>query len=319
MWATTSVAPTGLFHARLAEQGGDGQNPGQAQVLCGKAEYLANAPVNLGGREPRPEFADLAHGSAAIGNAESRRRRFAAWLATPAGTRLLASERPLVQEAVRRFHGDSLLWVGASAELVDTTWQCMVRARMFASLDVSEPALERSDEVNVVVVDPIELPFASGSIDGVVLHHAVDLVADRRGTLREVARVLKSGGRLVVVGFNPLSLWLLTKPLSALKDLRPVSVPRLADWLAVLGLTPDARTVYLNYRSALPVTLAGHGWRSASAWLNRFQPPVGGAYLLVATKQGHGFILQRRQQRQQGGELAPAALPNVTRGAHRVP
>ena len=47
-----------------------------------------------------------------------------------------------------------------------------------------------------VVVDPIDLPFASGSIDGVVLHHAVDLVADRRGTLREVARVLKSGGQV---------------------------------------------------------------------------------------------------------------------------
>ena len=250
----------------------------------------------------------------------------AKWLATPAGDRLLAVERPALQETVRRFLGDSLLWMGATADLVDTTAQCMVRARICTTYDTlgqgGASARESAEcdpadlaDVDLVVADTAELPFADASIDGVVLHHALDVVADRRGTVREAARVLKPGGRFVVVGFNPLSLWMLSKPLPAFRDLRPLSVPRLSEWLTVLGMTRDARTVYLNYRSALPMALAGDWWQTASAWVNRLQPPLGGAYILAATKRGHGYILQRRNQRQDGHELAPAVLPNATRQA----
>ena len=253
----------------------------------------------------------------------------ASWLATPAGGRLLAVERPALQETVRRFLGDSLLWMGATADLVDTTAQCMVRARICTTFDTwgrgATPAGEGTDcppaelaDVDLVVADTAELPFADASIDGVGLHHALDVVADRRGTVREAARVLKPGGRFVVVGFNPLSLWILSRPLPAFRDLRPLSVPRLSEWLTVLGMTRDARTVYLNYRSALPMALAGDRWQTASAWVNRLQPPLGGAYILAATKRGHGYILQRRNQHQDSRELSPAVLPNATRQAEWI-
>ena len=251
---------------------------------------------------------------------DSRRRRLANWLATPAGGRLLALERPALQEAVRRCLGDSLLWVGATADLVDTTAQCMVRARICTTYDNLGRAGPSSREseladmagVDLVVADTAELPFAGASLDGVVLHHALDVVADQHGTLREAARILKPGGRLVVVGFNPLSLWLLSKPLPAFRDLRPLSVPRLGEWLTVLGMSRDARTVYLNYRSALPIALTGDRWSTVSAWVNRLQPPLGGAYVLAATKRGHGYILQRRTRQHESRELAPAVLPNAS-------
>lgn len=231
-----------------------------------------------------------------------------------------------MQETVRRLLGDSLLWIGATADLVDTTAQCMVRARICTTSSTlgrgGPSARERAEcdpadvvDVDLVVADTAELPFADASIDGVVLHHALDVVADRRGTVREAARVLKPGGRLVVVGFNPLSLWLLSKPLPAFRDLRPLSVPRLSEWLTVLGMTRDTRTVYLNYRSALPMALAGDRWQTVSAWVNRSQPPLGGAYILAATKRGPAYILQSRNQRRDSRELAPAVLPNATRQA----
>ena len=273
--------------------------------------------MNQGGTEPRRESPAGAPG---IG-AEERRCRLADWLATPAGGRLLALERPAVQESVRRFLGDSLLWMGATADLVDTTAQCMVRARIVCTTygtsgrgRPSPRGSERADiaDANLVAADTAELPFAATSIDGVVLHHALDVVADQRGTLREAARVLKPGGRLVVVGFNPLSLWSLSKPLPAFRALRPLSIPRLVDWLTVLGMTRDARTVYLNYRSALPVAFAGDRWQTASAWVNQLQAPLGGAYVLAAAKRGPGYIVQRRSQRKDGRELAPAILPNAS-------
>ncbi|MDE0193736.1 MAG: class I SAM-dependent methyltransferase [Gammaproteobacteria bacterium] len=277
---------------------------------------MANANLNQGGTEPRRESPAGGHGR----YADERRRRLAGWLATPAGGRLLDLERPALAETARRFLGDSLLWIGATADLVGTTAQCMVRARICTTCGtimrdaLSARESDRADMagVDLVAADTAELPFAGASIDGVVLHHALDVAADRRGTLREAARILKPGGRLVVVGFNPLSLWLLSKPLPAFRDLRPLSVPRLGEWLTVLGMTRDAQTVYLNYRSALPVTLAGDRWQTASAWVNRLQPPLGGAYILAATKRGHGYILQDRNRRQHGRELAPAALPNAS-------
>ncbi len=230
----------------------------------------------------------------------------------------------MLQDTVRRFHGDSLLWIGATDDLVDTTAQCMVRARIcaaYGTMDRCALSVRRRDlagmaDVELVVADTAELPFAGSSIDGIVLHHALDVVPDRRGTLREAARVLKSGGRLVVVGFNPLSLWLLIKPMRAFRDLRPLSVPRLEEWLTVLGIARDTRAIYVNYRSALPLALSGDRWRSASAWVNRLQVPLGGAYVLAATKQGHGYVLQSRNRRPESRKLATAVLGNATRAAN---
>ena len=52
-----------------------------------------------------------------------------------------------------------------------------------------------------------ELPFASQSIDLVALPHVLEFTDDPHEVLREVARVLMPEGRLIITGFNPLSLW----------------------------------------------------------------------------------------------------------------
>jgi len=52
-----------------------------------------------------------------------------------------------------------------------------------------------------------ELPFASQSIDLLVLPHALEFADDPHHVLREVERVLMPEGQLVISGFNPISLW----------------------------------------------------------------------------------------------------------------
>jgi SAM-dependent methyltransferase len=51
------------------------------------------------------------------------------------------------------------------------------------------------------------LPFPSASIDVAVLPHTLEMSPDPHATLAEVARVLMPEGRVVIVGFNPMSLW----------------------------------------------------------------------------------------------------------------
>ena len=52
-----------------------------------------------------------------------------------------------------------------------------------------------------------ELPIATQSIDLVVLPHVLEFADEPHQILREVDRVLMPEGRLVIVGFNPWSLW----------------------------------------------------------------------------------------------------------------
>jgi len=52
-----------------------------------------------------------------------------------------------------------------------------------------------------------ELPFADGSVDRVVLTHALECSPHANRLMREVWRVLKDGGRLAVVAPNRRGLW----------------------------------------------------------------------------------------------------------------
>lgn len=240
---------------------------------------------------------------------EVPQRRLAAWFKTPGGARLLAAERSPLAKAVRLFHGDAMLWLGAPPGLIDVTSRCMVRLTVH-----NLPDADGAGTSSRIVADPMDLPLAAGSLDGVVLHHVLEATPDPRAVLREVTRALRPGGRLLVAGFNPLSLWSLARLRPALRGLKPVSTLRLNDWLAVLGFERSARTIHLHYRGALPFALTHDHWRRASTWLAKLQLPIGGVYLLAATKVGHGFIIERAERRRAHRALA-GALPSPARRA----
>lgn len=212
---------------------------------------------------------------------------FRLWLRSAAGRGLCERERPHIAQAVRRFHGESLLWVGPRCGLVSTTDRCMVRARFHAWSSSAGAPGGQAGGVSAVEADAARLPFPPNCFDSVVLHHALDVVADGRGALREVARVLPVGGRLLVVAFNPWSLWTVLRPWRPFRDMHPVSPPRLDDWLALLGFDCEDR-IHLSYRGVLPFTLEHRRWRRLSGALNSMQLPFGGVYLTVATRTGFG-------------------------------
>lgn len=88
------------------------------------------------------------------------------------------------------------------------------------------------------------LPFAADSTDLVVLMHTLSLSSNPHAVLREVDRILIPEGKLVIVEFNPISLWGLRKVLTLWQRKSPWSghyyaASRLRDWLHLLGFEQE--------------------------------------------------------------------------------
>src|SRR5690606_896366 len=104
--------------------------------------------------------------------------------------------------------------------------------------------------------------------------------------LREASRALISGGHLVILGFNPYSLWGLRRLLGRRQAPwfgRFISPRRIEDWLNLL----DFQIMSTQYSFFQP-PINHLGWLQALAFLNRWglraKLPMGAYYVVVAQK-----------------------------------
>lgn len=118
-------------------------------------------------------------------------------------------------------------------------------------------------------VDACNLPWSSGSVDALVLAHAMELSADPHALVRECVRVLSPRGQLVCLVFNPRAPWLLARGLrrrahAFLPRALPPRAARLSDWLQLFDFEI---TALWRYGPGWP--LFGHPWQGAAgrAWL----------------------------------------------------
>lgn len=87
---------------------------------------------------------------------------------------------------------------------------------------------------------PSLLPVASDSIDLVVLMHYLSNTNEPHAILREASRVLIPEGKLIIIEFNPLSLWGVRYFFQSWLEHVPwsghyYSARRLTDWMQLLG------------------------------------------------------------------------------------
>ena len=150
--------------------------------------------------------------------------------------------------------------------------------------------------------DPVALPFPDQSLDLVVLPHTLELSHDPHASLREVERVLVPEGRVIISGFNPMSLWgqrqqrarfvarfgLQTHFLPA--DVDFIGYWRLRDWLRLLSFEVEAGR-FGCYRPSVQ----SPQWLKRFAWMEkagaRWWPIFGAAYFLVGIKRVRGMRL----------------------------
>ena len=230
----------------------------------------------------------------------------ATWPDSSLGEWILSAEQPLLSDLVRRFHGDTLVWSGSVAAAADSVKRCMVRNCFYAGV----PGTQMHKEFAGFRGSLGALPLPDRSAEGFVLHHSLEAEADPRLALREVARVIAPGGRLLICAFNGFSLWGLRALYARLhedifSDTRFVNPLRLFDWLALLGFKLEGRACYLGF--GLPMSLGWHGSAGLRGWLNRVQPPTGGILIVSALKQARGASWVGSNGSLRRPRVAPAA------------
>lgn len=146
-----------------------------------------------------------------------------------------------------------------------------------------------------VLADLHYLPFASNSLDLVVLPHALEFDPHPHHVLREVERVLVPEGQVIITGFNPLSLWGLRRKCTRQDALPPwrghyLSVPRLKDWLALLGFEMQAGA-FGCYAPAVTQEKWLRRFHFMEAAGDRWWPIAGAVYIVQAVKRQHGMRL----------------------------
>jgi SAM-dependent methyltransferase len=256
----------------------------------------------------------------------------AQWLRTPAGRYLLAWEQAHLDRVVVDVFGFHAVQLGLRevdalrANRMPNRWVCA------DGIELSEPS---DDDLAVppaaiaLHADFDALPFDSQSLDLIVVPHALELARDPHLALREVDRVLRPEGRVVIVGFNPTSLWGLRQRVGrvcrgvGLGRRRSLFLPsggdfigyrRLRDWLRLLSFEVEAGR-FGCYRPPFSSDrwLARFGW--TERWGDRWWPVFGAVYALTAVKHVRGMRLVGLA-RNERAKAKPA--PAVVAHHHRV-
>jgi SAM-dependent methyltransferase len=205
------------------------------------------------------------------------------WLKTPLGQRLLDAEVELLQQILPHLFGYHLLQIGSVGQgrLLDSS-------RIMHRCVLSRHADLISHPYSSVYAIADALPIAHDSIDVVLLPHTLEFEDHPHEILREVERVLIPEGHIVILGFNPISLWGISRWFLTRRQTAPwcgrfLTILRLKDWLALLGFEvielqffffafPFHNDNLKNYTSSLE--------KIAARWAKN----LGVVYLLVAKK-----------------------------------
>lgn len=260
------------------------------------------------------------------------------WLKTPPGQYLLDWEQAQVDRAVFDIFGYHALQMGLPeldglrANRMPHRWLANDSLGDPEAVDIPPPRdpLITTQPLKVPVglrCDAEALPFPSNSLDLVVMPHTLELAGDPHGALSEASRVLMPEGRLVILGFNPASLWGLRQRLGRTRrglgfgDERLflpssgefIGYWRLRDWLKLLGFEIEVGR-FGCYRPPWNSDkwLERFGWMEP--WGERWWPVLGAVYFLVAVRRVRGMRLvgKLRKERVRAGP-APAVVANRRR------
>lgn len=203
------------------------------------------------------------------------------WFQTGIGRMLLASQRPVIEKKISRLFGFHQVELGVSHR-IPVGNPSNLGHKFFLS-----PNWQPELPENTVISSVDELALDHDSVDLAILHHTLDFSIDPHQTLREVSRILKSSGHLIIVGFNPISLWGLRRLFSRSRkspwNNRFLAGGRVEDWLNLLDFKVETPEYFFYHPPVSRSHVSGR-----FAWIERLlnsKVPLGAYYVIMAQKQ----------------------------------
>jgi SAM-dependent methyltransferase len=200
------------------------------------------------------------------------------WLQSPLGEALLQQESRVVEEALDGIFGEHCLQLGMWGE--NRTFMRFTRTQRCSVI------AETAEGTPAAVGEMHKLPVESDSIDAILLPHTLDFSDRPHEILREVDRVLRADGHIVILGFKPAGLWGLRRLVPG-AGMPPgadhlISERRMRDWLKLLDMRVRGSLSYF-FRWPLPRKKV----ISSQKWEQRGQvlwPELAACYMLTAQK-----------------------------------
>lgn len=201
------------------------------------------------------------------------------WYRGETGQYLLNELEQLVSPILSTTFGYYSLQIGCPLTAEQLQQNCRVKHH-FTLDDIAAPA-----EVHA---NPSMLPVATDSVDLVILMHHLSNTSEPHAVLREAFRILIPEGKLIIIDFNPLSLWGLRNFFQSWLEHVPFkghfyTAGRIDDWMRLLGFDQEGcyRAGYLPPLQRTSIT-RHLSWleKGTRSWL----PALGALNLLVYTK-----------------------------------
>ena len=204
----------------------------------------------------------------------------AEWFATPLGHYLLERELGYFDRTVSDIFGFHALQVG----LPECPFLSGSRVSTRITVDLEEPAQ--------VLADPHWLPFGENAFDLIVLPHTLEFTDEPHQLLREVHRVIRPEGQVVIAGFNPFSLFGAKRYFGRAQTMpwtgNFIALFRLKDWLSLLGFEVSGGQL-----DCYMPPFRQEKWLQRFSFFekagDRWWPIAGGVYFLRATKRVLGM------------------------------
>ncbi len=232
-----------------------------------------------------------------------------AWYMSETGQYLLGEIEAKLSPLLTTTFGYYSLQVGCAGLAGRLQKNCRVKHQF----TLGEPDLAAQVKAN-----PSMLPIASDSVDLVILMHHLSNSSEPHAILREAFRILIPEGKLIIIDFNPNSLWGLRHFFQSWLEHVPFkghffTARRIDDWMRLLGFDQNRlyRVGYLPPLQKLSVTRR-LSWleKGMRNWFTRF----GAINLMVYSKSISPLTPVRH--RWVTRKLLPAkiARPSVGRG-----
>jgi SAM-dependent methyltransferase len=183
------------------------------------------------------------------------------WLiSTTTGNTILRLEKNWINQVLAKWFGSYLLHIGEVG--AGQFWE---NSRISRHALITSTIIKQTD----ICAAFDELPFASESVDCIILPHVLETADDPLSILKELERILIADGHLIILGFNPYSasgLWRTAGAWRTMEGASPrfYSQRQLQRWLLELGFE-----IVGTYRGFCRPPLLDMNWFKKLQWMEK--------------------------------------------------